>query len=241
MIEKSRGIVLHTLKHSDSGIISQIFTEGHGRLSFMVRGVNSRKGSTRKVYFQPLQILDIEFYYRESRDLQNIKEINSAYNFSSIPYEIKRNTVALFISEILYRSLPEKEPNKELFNYLSESIRYFDTTNNTSANFHLGFLVGFARFLGIAPQTVSTSEINYFDMQNGIFTRNIPVHGLYFDTDQSEIFSLFLKSSIEECELIMLSGNIRNRFLKNMLNYFSLHLPGIKNIKSLDILIELFG
>ena len=241
MIEKTRGVVLHTLKHSDSGIISHIFTEDYGRLSFMARGVHNRKASTRSVYFQPLQMLDIEMYYKENRDIQNIKEIASSYIFTSVPFDIKRNSIALFIAEILYRSLPEREADKALFNYITESIIYLDNCKGSISNFHLGFIVGFARFLGIAPKSGLPSEINYFDMQNGNFSKDIPLHGYYFDTGQSEIFYHFLKSSIEDCELIRLSGKIRSRFLNNLLNYFSLHLPGIKNIKSLGVLTDLYG
>jgi DNA repair protein RecO (recombination protein O) len=53
----------------------------------------------------------MEVYIKHTRDLQRIKEIRLHENFSSIPYNPVKNAVALFVAEILYRTLQEQESN----------------------------------------------------------------------------------------------------------------------------------
>ena len=40
---------------------------------------------------------------------------------------------------------------------------------------------------------------------------------------------------------ILLNGNQRNEVLETLVRYYSLHLPGLKKINSLEVLKEVFG
>ncbi len=241
MIEKTRGIVIHTVKHSDSGIIAHIFTEELGLLPVMVRGVHSKKGQAKNVYFQPLSLVGMELYYKEARDIQELKEMSMDYTYRNIPFDINRSTMAIFISEVLFRTLPEREPDRDLFLYINESLKYLDVSSDNISNFHISFLVGYSKYLGITPATEYPANRNYFDMRNGIFSASTPVHNDFFSSEDSELLYLFLVSTIDESRKILLSGSIRRSFLGRLLDFYSIHLPGMKKIKSLDVLSELFS
>lgn len=241
MLVKTEGIVLHTIRHTDTGIIAHILTRDHGRLSFMVRGIHSKKGATRNVFFQPLQILSMEMYYREGRNLNSIREVSASHTMKSIPFDSHKNSMALFISEVLYRSLNETEPNISLYNYIRDSIIYFDITLSPLSNFHIGFLVGLARYLGIAPAAESWDMPVLFDISNGTFCSSPPLHGSFMNQHHTSLLLMFLGSSIEECESISLAGRDRTSFLGSLISFYSYHLPGIKKIKSLEVLTQLFA
>ncbi|MFP4488874.1 MAG: DNA repair protein RecO [Bacteroidales bacterium] len=241
MLEKTEGIVLHTIKHSDTGIITHIFTKKYGRLSFIVKGVNSKKGNTRKVYFQSLQPLSIEFYYREKRDLHIIKEACPLFNYSNLPYDINRNSIIMFLAEVLYKALKETGPDEHLYQYLIESLEYLDAENGPVPNFHIGFIIGLARFLGFAPSNNFSSTLPYFDMQNGIYISAPPLHGYYMEKEYSALLNTFLRSNIADCNNISLSGHKRKEFLDDMLLFYSLQLSGFKNLRSLKIYSEIFS
>ncbi|MBE3141635.1 MAG: recombination protein O N-terminal domain-containing protein, partial [Thermoplasmata archaeon] len=63
MLEKTRGIILHQIKYTDSGIIAWLYTRKFGRQSFLIKGMRNRKAGKHNIFFQPLFILDLELYY----------------------------------------------------------------------------------------------------------------------------------------------------------------------------------
>lgn len=239
MLSKTGGIVLQTIKHSDSGIISHILTEEYGLLSFIIRGAHSKKSKTRSAYFQALQMLNLEISYKASRNLQSLKEVSLEKPLERIPYDFERNSIAFFMGEVLKKTLNEEEPNKALYNYVRESIILLDTEENIF-NIHIGFLVGLAKYLGISPTQEYSQKNCYLDMQNGLYTSSPPLHGYYLDKNFSGLMHRFSNSSLKECNKISLSGSTRSIFIENLLSYFSMHLEGLKRIKSFEVLKDLY-
>lgn len=241
MIEKTRGIVLHQVKYSDSGIVIQLYTKKFGRQSFMIKGLRNKKSGRHSVFFQPLFILDLELYYKESRGMQTIKELSVYYSPSDIYSNIRKSSVAMFLSEVLTSILREESPNEELFGFLEESIIYFDCCKEGFANFHIAFLAGLSSFLGFEPGPRNSSDDQYFDMLNGAFVPVPPVHGNFANPEITGILASFFSTSYEKISSIMLKGTQRNEVLEVLVRYYSLHLPGLKKIKSLEVLKEVFS
>ena len=241
MIEKTRGIVLHQLKYSDSGIVVQIYTRNYGRLSFLVRGMGSRKSGKHKVLFQPMFILDLEIFYKESREMQLIKEFSVYYSPADIFSDIKKTSVAIFLGEVLTSILRQDSPNEELFGFIEDSIIYFDKRRDNFANFHVAFLAGLSSYLGFEPRPRSSKENLFFDMINGVFLTQPPFHDDYTRPEISDILAAFFSTSFEKSMNISLTGVQRNEVLEVLVNYYSIHLPGLKKIRSLEVLKQVFG
>jgi DNA repair protein RecO (recombination protein O) len=241
MIEKSRGIVLHQLKYADSGIVVQLYTLKFGRQSFLVKGMRKKKSGKHNALFQPLTILDLEFYYKESRDMQVIKEFSLHYSPADIFTDIKKTSVAIFLGEVLTSVLREETPNKDLFAFIEDSIIYFDGCGENFANFHIAFLAGLCSYLGFEPGLRPGPDDIYFDLINGTFVPVPPLHGNYAGREISDILAAFFSSSYDNSRKIVLNGTLRNEALGILVNYYSVHLPGLKKIRSLEVLKEVFG
>lgn len=241
MIEKTRGIILHQVKYSDSGIVVQVYTRKYGRVSFLIRGLRNKKAGRHNVFFQPMFILDLVIYYKGSREMQVLKEFSVSYSPADIHANIKKSSVAIFLGEVLTSVLKEETPHKELFDYIEESVIYFDRCTEGFANFHIAFLSGLSSYLGFEPGTRPGKNDIYFDMLNGIFVPLPPVHGHYANPEVSDILSLFFSSSFGDVNNIILKGSLRNEVLDILVRYYSLHLPGLKKIRSLEVLKEVFG
>jgi DNA repair protein RecO (recombination protein O) len=241
MLDKTRGIVLHQIKYTDSGIVSQMYTRKFGRQSFLVKGMRNRKTGKHNILFQPMFILDLELYYKASREMQSLKEFSVFFTPYDIYSNIKKSCVALFLGEVLTSVLKEESPHEELFDYIEESILYFENCKEGFANFHIGFLAGLSSFLGFEPGPRMEKENLYFDMLNGIFVPIPPVHGNYANEEISNILARFFESSYDSISKISLTGNIRNDVLETLVRFYSLHLPGLKKIKSLDVLKDVFN
>lgn len=241
MIEKTKGIVLHQIRYSDSGNVVWIYTRKFGRQSFMIKGFRNKKAGKHNVFFQPLSILDMVVYHKESRNMQTLKEYSSSYAPQDICFNVRKSSVAIFLGEVLASVLKEETPNEELFDFIERAVVYFDCSREGYANFHISFLSGLSSFLGFEPQPRTSGKNRYFDMLNGNFVRLLPDHGNYASEDISEILAAFFASSYEDANRIVLTGALRNEVLDNLMRYFSIHLPGLKKIRSLDVLKEVFG
>ena len=240
MLDKTRGIVLHQIKYTDSGIIVQMYTKKFGRQSFLIKGMRNRKTGKHNILFQPMFILDIELYYKPTRDMQSLKEFSVSFTPYNIYNNIKKSSVAIFLGEVLTSVLKEESPHEELFEFIKESIMYFDMSNEGYANFHIAFLAGLSSFLGFEPGPRLDREDAFFDMTNGVFVSLPPVHGNYAAADISDILAKFFIASWNDMDNIILSGSKRNEVLETLIRYYSLHLPGLKKINSLEILKEVF-
>ncbi len=240
MIEKTKGIVLHQIKYTDTGIVAQLYTLKFGRQSFLIRGMRNRKAGKNNIFFQPMFILDLEFYYKESRGMQVIKEFSVSYPPSDIFTNIKKTSVAIFLGEVLTSVLREETPNEEMFRFIEDSIVFFDGCKENFANFHIAFLAGLSSYLGFEPGLKSGHDDIYFDMINGVFVPVPPLHGNYANREISDILAAFFSASYDNCKNIMLSGAVRNEVLEVLVNYFSIHLPGLKKVRSLEVMKEVF-
>ena len=148
--------------------------------------------------------------------------------------------MAIFIGEVLTSVLKEESPHEELFEFLRDSIIYFNECQERFLNFHIAFLTGLSSYMGFEPGRRPGEEYSVFDMINGSFVQIPPVHGNYATQEVSGILASFFQSSWHEMENISLTGSQRNEVLETFLRYYSLHLPGIKKINSLEVLKEVF-
>ena len=87
MLQKTVGIVLHSLKYNDTSNIVDIYTQHTGRASFLVKIPRSRKSTVKSVLFQPLAMVEFEADYRPNANLYPVKEAKSWYPFYTLPYD----------------------------------------------------------------------------------------------------------------------------------------------------------
>lgn len=241
MLEKTRGIILNQIKYTDSGIIVRLYTRKFGRQSFIIKGMRNRKAGKHNIMFQPMFILDLEMYYKSSREMQVMKEFSVSFTPYDIYSNIKKSCIAIFLGEVLTSVLKEESPNEEMFDFIEESIIYFEGCKEGFVNFHIAFLAGLSSYLGFEPGLRSDVNDLFFDMTNGRFVPIPPVHGNYADEEISNILADFFVISYDTLNNISLNGTLRNEVLETLVRYYSIHLPGLKRIKSLEVLKEVFS
>lgn len=250
VLEKTRGIVLHYTRYSDSSGIVNMLTENRGRQAFMVRGATRGKKAGRMAMLQPLMILSIDVSDKPGREVQDLRDFSLDYVPSSIPFSIQKNSVAMFLGEILNAAIREEVADKALFSYIMESVVWFDRQPGPEAGFHLLFLTGLTRHLGFGPSLPSSEDQKLFDMTSGIFCSMPPASGVYMDMEYSAIMKSLLSASVSdsdkpaitaaESETHGITARQRRQMLELIIKYYSIHLPGFKNLKSMKILKEVF-
>ena len=241
MLQKTLGIVLHTLKYKDTSLIVDIYTEVSGRASFMVPVSRSRKVAVKSVLFQPLALVELEADFRPNTTIYKVKEAKSLYPFSTLPYDPYKSAIALFLSEFLYRALREEAENRPLFAYLRHSIVWLDECSEGFANFHLVFLMRLSRFLGLYPNLEGYHRGDYFDLRNACFTSLRPQqHSDYLLSEEAERLTNLMRMNYKTMHLFAMNRQERARCLLLINEYYRLHLPDFPVLKSLEVLKELF-
>ncbi|MGE0089035.1 MAG: DNA repair protein RecO [Bacteroidales bacterium] len=240
MIQKTRGIVLHFIKYSETSVIATIYTEKFGRQSFLIKGVRGKKSNIKANVLQPLYLLDMEVYNKPNRDLQSIKEVRNAFVFSSIPHDIRKSSISLFIAEILYKTIREQEPNAGLFDFLYHNIQLLDIKTDGIPDFHLYFLLQLSKYLGFYPTNNYSETETFFDLLNGNFVALKPMHSYFINPELSYCFSKLIQYQGIQQQEIKLSYNQRINLLEKIVEYYYLHNDGLKNIKSLVVLRDVF-
>ncbi len=240
MLYKTRGIVLHSLPYNDKYMIITIYTEEFGRTAYLVASARGKKTNVSRLVLQPLAVLDLEVEHQNSRDIQRIKEAKPCQLLTQLRYHPVKNAITLFLSEVLFRIIQEREANRPLFDFLFRSISWLEIADAGVANFHLTFLLQLATYLGIRPSNKSFLENSYFDLQNGVFTKTVPTHTNFLSKHDSIVFERLMRMSYENMSLYAFTRQERTNIIRHILDYYRLHLPDFPEIKSLPIMQSLF-
>jgi DNA repair protein RecO (recombination protein O) len=205
----------------------------------MVHGVNKKKSVCRAAFMQPLTVVDMDVYHTPGKEIQRIKDMRLAFPLVGIPFHPVKNSLALFLSELLFRTLRRTEPDESLYLFLENSIQTLDCCEEGISNFHLIFLLKFSRYLGFEPNQDETDG-TYFDLMNGVFLKQKPLHVHFLPPELSRDFAALLGCDYTDMHRLVLSRQKRVDLLEGMIEYYRLHIPDFHGLHSLAVLQSLF-
>ena len=241
MLVKTNAIVISTVKYGDSSLIARCYCKKLGLKSFMLKGIlTSKKGGLKKSLFQPLNLINIstQIKNQSNQRLNFIREGSLKVHFKEIPLKIKKNAIALFISEVISRVIYEEgNPNIALYSFLENSIIRLEK-DEFSPVFHLKFLTLLSDQLGFSPNLMSM-EKEFFDMESGCFCENSDSR-YAVGGETIIVFKKLLNLNFDDLVQIKISNRLRIKVLDFLIDYFNIHLPRFGNIKSIAVLHEIF-
>jgi DNA repair protein RecO (recombination protein O) len=241
MLHKTRGIVLKTTDYADNSIIAKIFTQKFGLQSYLINGVKKPKAKIRLNMLQPLHILDLVVYHKPNGTIQRISDARSEPILQSIPYDIVKSSLVLFINEMIYKSLKQEHEDEIMFEFIAKSIELLDHSEKGIANFHLIFLMKLTRFLGFYPDMSYADSTSFFDLKNGVFVHNQPLHLFFIEEKYLADWLQILRNSMDDFLEIKLNSASRKYLLQKVIDYYSLHIDSMGEIKSHVILEEVLS
>ncbi len=232
--------MLHTLKYGDSSMVVYLLTDVGGRRNYMVQGVRSHNGRGSKLaLFQPMFPVEFEGLESTKQQLHRFKEVQSGFLLQSLPFDVRKSTMALFMAETLYRLVRESEHNEPLFDFVWNSVAALDAMQEGVSNFHLWFLANLSRLLGFHPGNDYLSGA-WFDIREGVYTALRPQHPGVMSCENAQLLDQLLQCEVRHLGDLALNGERRSAFLNAMLDYFGYHLDAISAVQSVRILREVF-
>jgi DNA repair protein RecO (recombination protein O) len=219
------------------------YTNLYGRQTYLLRGVRSAKNHGVLAGLFPLSILGAEVYQKTGANLQHIKEFYPPKILHGIRTDLYKNAIALFLGELLYKSIKEEEPNPSLFRFLIESIHELDDLKGVVGNFHLYFLAQLCKRLGYAPYANYHLERSpILDISQGIFVSTNTISDFMFSKEDSQLFAkLTALSNYSDAASVPLNGAQRHQFIMQMISYLQFHLGVVLHMKSPEVLRQLFN
>ncbi len=228
--------MLSSIKYRETSIISKMYTEALGVQSYIVNGVRRQKPGGRIALFQPFTLLDMVVYTSARGGLTRINEFRSAHPFSSIPFDIRKSSILLFLSEVVARTIKEEEENPSLFHFLYHAVITFDEMDTGYENFHLVFLLQLSYHLGFGPGSGAEVVEQVAFSSNAQSATSAPtvmamqVHEVYFNQLLQDPNNATVPN-----------GKVRRELLDILIRYYQLHVDKLGEIKSLAILSEVLA
>ncbi len=235
MLIKTRGIVLNFIKFRESSIIVRIYTEELGLQSYVVNSVRKKGSASRIALFQPFTLLEMVVYPSAKGGLTRISEYKCSYAFSSLPYDIRKSSMTLFLTEMVARTVKEEEQNRALFEFLHDSMLYFDQQQTGFEDFHLIFLVQLARYLGFGITSADDviSQVAFVTGGTNLAGSSL----LQLQRLEPYLQDLLARSAGAHLP----NGRVRRELLHLLVKYYQLHVDKLGEIKSLTVLSEVLN
>lgn len=231
-----QGIVLQSIRYGDTSLIVKVFTRSLGLRSYMVKGAFNRNSKHRAALFQNLHLINyVEVGKPNKNSLGYMKDVQLATVYQSIPFVMNKGAIMMYVSELLSKTITEQEQNEPLYDFISKSLLWLDLVHQDYANFPLFFTLELTRHIGFYPKT--NHESGYcFDMMEGQFSHDYPLHPYYLDIETAQLLSQMLNASIDEACRLPLNVRQRRTLLDGLIVFMRLHAPVMHDFHSLEVL-----
>jgi DNA repair protein RecO (recombination protein O) len=242
MLSKCRAIVLRTVDYSESSVVLKCYTDQFGLQSYMVNGVRGRKGSIRPSQLQMLNLLELEAYHQQNKNLQRIRELKCAPQLRHLHYDVIKSSVGIFIAELLAKCIREEnQQDGQLFEFLFHAIQILDLSEDSVANFPCYFMLQLTRYLGFAPKMNHSAENNAFDLKEGYFTPYQPANPDMCSVAVSGNLADLYEASFAGYSLVELHPPGRSALLLALIRYYQMHIMGFTEMNSNRVLSEVLA
>lgn len=216
MKSKAELIILNHTKFGENSIVLHTLSSEYGRRGFLVK-VSPK---TAMALFLPLNILQAEVTENPKANLWYARNFVSITPLNGIRGNIHKNTMTLFMSEVLYRMVKDQTNEDGLADWLKGQILTLDALQSDFANFHLLFLLNLCAALGFDPDAAGLAP--------------------FVDNNLQSVEAL-LSLPFTEALLLPLTGADRNTIAESILKYIEYHTESAVNVRSLAVLREIYG
>ena len=240
-IEKITGIVTDITKYSDKHNVITLFTRERGRVALLSSTGKGKTARVRNASLLPLSVITADINFSATRELQFLGNFTRATLWKDIYFNPVKSAISLFLAEFINTYFRQSPPEPVIWDYIHYAIGRLDSAEKGLANFHLAFLFEFLSFAGIRPDLSDWREDAWFDMQGGCMTIFPPSHRNYLPPTDVWVLPMLARINLRTAPLFSFNAEQRRQLLHGLLNYYSLHFPGMANLKSPAVLSEVFS
>jgi DNA repair protein RecO (recombination protein O) len=237
MIGKTSGLVLHSIPYGETSLVVRILTREYGMQSYLVQGVRKQKAKMHQNLFQPFTLLDLVVYHNTHGGLGRIKEADCLDSRSCIVMDMVKTSIAIFLAELLVNSLKFSESSDQMFDFINNAITRLDKTKEKISDFHLVFMILLSRHFGFFPRNNYDEKKCWFNLREGHF-QNEYIPGYSLEQDTSQKLNALLTADLDNLQVLEIDPISRRELLYSLIDYYRMHLEGLKEMYSHVVLQE---
>lgn len=215
MKAKTELIVLSHTDFKENMIVLHTLSKEYGRRGFLVR-IGRKSGMS---LFLPLNILEAEITESNKSELWFASSFIATEPLFGVRDNIYKNTMTLFMSEVLFRTVKDGTNEDGLFDWCRKQILTLNAIQSDFSNFHIRFLLEFCVALGFRPELEDIAP---------------------FAGNHLEEIGKMMRLSFGESMLMPLSGESRNEIAGLIIKYLEFHTESAINVRSLAVLRDIY-
>lgn len=228
MKQNDQGIFLNRTAFSDSSLIVTYYTASKGLRKFVFKG-----GKKKAHQLFPLAPTELTFYGRQESDLLQLTSTEALFP-TDFQFDPVKSTIAFFIAETVRKCVHEFDSDAHVFTFIREKVLDLQQAEEELAHFPLFFLIDFTEILGVQPLVEQGGSI--FDLDEGNIGKFAPQG---HRTAQGEQVTCILKriNGIE----VSVNKEVRDATLQLMMEYYKIHVPGLREFETYSIVQEILS
>ncbi len=227
MKQTDQGIFLHRTAFSDSSLIVTYYTADKGLRKFVFKG-----GKKKAHQLFPLAPTELTFYGRPESDLLQLTSTEALFA-TDFQFDPVRSTIAFFIAETIRKCVHEFDADGTMFSFLREKIALLNQVEDL-AHFPLFFLIDFTEILGIQPLVQVNGTL--FDLDEGNIANHIPAG--HRSVGGAPVNCIVKRIQGESS---FLAKSVRDEALNAMMDYYKIHVPGLREFDTYPIVQEILS
>lgn len=237
-MEVIQAVILKSIGYTENQKIVHVYSREKGFLSLITpSSVFKRKSNIVHL----MQVVEIEYFENEKGNLHRLQTISPVINTPDLYFDIFKMNIIQLWGEVLFLTLRNEDKDECLFDYLIRSIDYLNSTQSDTGNFNLFFLYRLPSLIGFRINADTWQEGYVFNIGNGGFYPPTSEISNVSGPNTAKIIYTLCSCRPEDLKNIPLNRQSRNILLDIILLFFSIHLNIDFNIKSIQVIREVFA
>ena len=247
MLVSTEGIVLRRTLYGDTSIITSILTQEKGKISIIAKGARRPKNPIASL-LEPPNILNLQFYHKETRNIQILKEASFSQRLSGIRNQLEKIHYALSIVEIVEKTSRDNEILPIIYRLTNRCLCALNSQHTKDDTLFIFFLLqlsirsGFMPDLSICCHCGSELSPAALDLVSGelVCDKCRLQESPLISEESLELLRLLVHTNIDDLGSLVCEKYHTIELIAFLNSFAKIHLEGMKYIKSLNLLQELF-
>lgn len=234
MIVHTQAIILQVIDYQESSKILTVLSAEHGKIALIAKGAKRPKNKLTGI-LEIGAVLDVVYYYKQSRGVQTLTEASIHYSTNSFREDFERAAVLYATLELLSQLLHEHEVNKPIFDFALNFIKWLGEAAETYPSIFPYVQLRLAEITGIGLVSALTEipDNAYLNISSGNISEQSEDDLSYKLTQAQTRFLIMAMSG--KSKKIFKTG-LENGELKQLVHhldvYFKYHIDGYQERRS---------
>ena len=243
-IERTSALILRKIPHSETSEILTVISPESGKLTLIAKGSQRQKSPFAGILI-PFQRLQLDYYFKSTRMIQNLKEASIDERFSNIQNNLEHSVVANVLSEITLKTIPENTDIKDKFSFFLNALRHLNKPCNYPSNTLIRFWLRWLDLIGYRPNFCACEHC-----KNQLFSAHFSSHGETLCqkcTPKTTISqnTLTVLRDFQNVKTSQVDSQTSKQFIQEGLDFLTLfskfHIESVNHLKSLVIYRRMFA